>query len=276
MNDNEIDLDAYLRRIGYDGPRTPTLETLRALHELHPAAIAFEAIDVLLERGIDITPAAVDAKLIAAGRGGYCFEQNSLFKRALAALGFEVEGLAARVRWMQPPDAPPPTLSHMALRVTVDGRPWLVDVGFGGCVLTEPLLFDTTEPQATRHETFRLVPDDRHIRLLGLLDGEWTPIYDLSPEPRLDVDYEPSNWFTATHPKSLFRHNLMVARTTPDARYALLNNRLTVRRPDGNTDRRFLDADGIESALAETFRLPVEPDWRGVIERAAAVETAAA
>ena len=67
-----IDLDAYLARIGYDGPRTPTLETLRALHALHPAAIPFEAIDVLLDRGIDLDPAVVDAKLIGAGRGGYC------------------------------------------------------------------------------------------------------------------------------------------------------------------------------------------------------------
>ncbi|MFP5307569.1 MAG: arylamine N-acetyltransferase, partial [Gammaproteobacteria bacterium] len=37
-----VDLDAYCTRIGYDGPRTPTLATLRALHQLHPAAIVFE------------------------------------------------------------------------------------------------------------------------------------------------------------------------------------------------------------------------------------------
>ena len=53
-----VDLVAYCARIGYDGPLTPSLETLRALQELHPAAIAFEAIDVLLDRGVDIAPAA--------------------------------------------------------------------------------------------------------------------------------------------------------------------------------------------------------------------------
>jgi len=66
-----IDLDAYCARIGYAGPRTPTLRTLRALHVLHPAAIPFENIDVLLGRGIDLDPAAIDAKLIrelATGR----------------------------------------------------------------------------------------------------------------------------------------------------------------------------------------------------------------
>ena len=90
-----IDLAAYCARIGYSGPLMPTLVTLRALQELHPAAIPFEAIDVLLGRGVDISPQAVDAKLIGRRRGGYCYEQNGLFKRVLQAIGFEVEGLIA-------------------------------------------------------------------------------------------------------------------------------------------------------------------------------------
>ena len=73
-----VDLDAYFRRIGYDGPREPTLDVLRAILALHPATIPFEAIDVLLDRGVDVSPAAVDDKLIARRRGGYCYEQNGL------------------------------------------------------------------------------------------------------------------------------------------------------------------------------------------------------
>jgi N-hydroxyarylamine O-acetyltransferase len=37
---DDIDLDAYFVRIGYSGRREPTLETLRAIHARHPAAIA--------------------------------------------------------------------------------------------------------------------------------------------------------------------------------------------------------------------------------------------
>ena len=143
----EIDLDAYLARIGYDGPRTVELSTLRALHALHPAAIPFEAIDVLLDRGVDLAPQAVDAKLIHGRRGGYCFEQNSLFARVLTALGFQVEGLAARVRWNMAPDAPAQPRTHMVNRVEIDGVSWLADVGFGGCVLPAPLRMDTTDAQ---------------------------------------------------------------------------------------------------------------------------------
>jgi N-hydroxyarylamine O-acetyltransferase len=264
-----VDLDAYFARIGYHGPARADLETLRALHALHPAAIPFEAVDVLLGRGVDLAPEAVDAKLIAARRGGYCFEQNGLFRRVLTALGFEVEGLIARVLWMRPPDGSKPGLSHMALRVQIGGEPWLVDVGFGGCVLTQPLRMVMDVAQPTAHEPFRLRQVGREMLLEAELSGAWSPLYLALPDPAEDADYEAGNWWTSTHPGSLFRNHLLAARTTPQARYTLMGNRLTVRPPQGPGDQRELDAAGIEETLAETFGLPVEPSWRPLCERAA-------
>jgi N-hydroxyarylamine O-acetyltransferase len=264
-----IDLDAYCARIGYDGPRKPTLATLSALHARHPAAIPFEAIDVLLDRGIDLDPTAIDAKLIHRRRGGYCFEHNSLFKRVLTAMGFEVEGLVARVFWNRPAEAPMLPRTHMALRVRIDGQQWLADVGFGGCVPTSPLNLETTATQRTEHEAYRLLPSRGGHQLQVQIQGAWTPVYELSGEAQQDVDYVPFNWYTAAHPDSFFRRDLMVARVTAEARYGLLRNRLSVRRSDGVT-HSLLDADGIEQALAEVFNLEVAAEWRPVIERAAA------
>lgn len=264
-----VDLAAYCARIGYTGPLTPTLDTLRALQALHPAAIPFEAIDVLLDRGIDLAPEAVDAKLIGRRRGGYCYEQNALFKRVLQAIGFEVEGLIARVNWNAPEGAPVRPPSHMALRVTVDGAAWLADVGFGSCVPTAPIRLDSRDPQCTAHETFRLVPSGGELQLEAELGGRWAPVYRLLGAPLHDVDYELANWYTATHPQSHFRHRLIVTRTTPEARHVLWGGRLTVRTPDGGMERRALDADEIERELAERFLLPVEQEWRPLIERAA-------
>ena len=267
----EVDLDAYFARIGYDGPRTAELSTLRALHALHPAAIPFEAIDVLLDRGVDLTPEAVDAKLIHGGRGGYCFEQNSLFARVLTALGCQVEGLAARVRWNMPPGAPAQPRTHMVNRVEIDGVSWLADVGFGGCVLSAPLLLDSRDAQATRHDHYRLVP------ILGGVTQEvereqgWVPAYDLSMVPCVPRDYEMANWFTSTHPTSHFRSTLLVALTRPEARYGLLHNRLTVRPVGDEPAREILDAAGIERVLVEVFGLPVEPSWRPLFDRAVAM-----
>jgi len=218
---------------------------------------------------IDISPEAVDAKLIAAGRGGYCYEQNGLFKRVLQTIGFDVEGLIARVNWNGPADAPARPPSHMALRVTIEGEPWLADVGFGSCVPTAPLRLDSSEPQPTAHETFRFVPVGSELQLEAEIAGRWAPVYRLLPSPQLDADYELANRYTATHPESHFRHRLIVTRTTPEARHVLLGGRLTVCSAGGEVDRRFLDAGEIERELAERFLLPVEPDWRPIIERAA-------
>ncbi|OEZ59952.1 arylamine N-acetyltransferase [Duganella sp. HH105] len=263
-------LDAYCARIGYTGPRTATLDTLRALQQLHPAAIPFEAIDVLLDRPVLLAPQAVDAKLIHAGRGGYCFEQNSLFQRVLEALGFEVEPLIAQVRWMAGPESQHRPRTHMVLRVTVDGLPWLCDVGFGSCVLTAPIRFDLTTPQSTQHERFRLTPQGNEHLLEALLGDDWMPVYMISPAPCREGDYEMANFYSSTYPSSHFRHDLIVARSTPEARHALLRNRLTIRRTDGGGERRYLSADELEQVLAEVFLLPVTPDWRPVLERAAA------
>ncbi|PSJ42963.1 arylamine N-acetyltransferase family protein [Allosphingosinicella deserti] len=266
-----VDLEAYCARIGYSGSLTPTLETLRALHAHHIAAIPFEAIDALLDRPIDIAPASVDAKLIAGRRGGYCFEQNGLFQRVLAAMGFAVEGLIARVRWMLPPGAPPRPLTHMAMRVTIDGTPWLTDVGFGGNVLPTPIRLDIEGPQQTRHGPYRLVAFGPVTLLQARLGERWESLYDLQPLPAARSDYEVGNWFTSRHPSSHFRHQLIAAKTTPEARYNLLEGRLTVRRPGAPAEQSHLDAMGIEAVLEGTFGLPVEQSWRPIIERAASV-----
>ena len=67
----------------------------------------------------------------------------------------------------------------------------------------------------TRHETFRVVPSGTGATLLveaRLGEEGWASLYELSPEPQLDVDYQPPNWFTATHPTSIFRQDLIVTR----------------------------------------------------------------
>lgn len=265
-----IDLNAYFARIGYDGPREASLEVLRAIHILHTSTIVFEDIDVQLERGIDIAPQAVDAKLIGARRGGYCYEQNSLFKRVLSALGFEVDGLLARVQWMLPLE-PARGRTHMVLRVMVDGEPWLADVGFGSA-LPGPIRFDSDAPQATHHEDYRLISVDGERRLECLVAGQWEPVYQISPHAQLDVDYVQPNWFSSTHPASNFRLNLILAKTTATTRYNLLNNRLTIRERGGEAQKSVLDADALARAAQDIFGLPVQPDWTPVFERAAARE----
>lgn len=265
----DIDLDAYCARVGYAGPREPTLGVLRALHRLHPAAIPFEAIDVQLGRGVSLDPAAIDAKLIGARRGGYCFEQNDLFKRALRAIGFEAANLLARPRWNRRLDEPVPR-THQAVRVRLEGEDWLADVGFGAAMLTAPIRLDVRGAQETAFEPVRLSPDADDLRMEVCIEGDWLPIYDIAPGTPLDIDFVAPNWFTSTHPHSIFRRTLIVSRTAADVRYMLADNLFTVRRRDVETDRRRVGVDELERALIEDFHLPFEKDWRPVLDRVVA------
>ena len=260
-----VDLDAYCERVGYAGPREPTLATLEALHRLHPATIPFETLDARLGLGVDLDDAALDAKLIGARRGGYCFEQNALLLRALTTLGFKAEPLIARSLWRRGPERNHPR-THMAVRVRLDGVDWLADVGFGGCMTTVPLRMDEHGAQQTRHEPGRLTPVCEGLRLERLFGETWAPVYDLVLAAQAPVDLAAANWLIANHPASPFRNRLVISRTEDDVRYVLVDARLTTRRRDSSIEHRDLDADGIERSLADDFGLPVSPDWRPLLE----------
>lgn len=246
---NASDIDAYCARIGYSGPREPSLAALREIVAAHTAAIAFENLDVLLKRPIRLDPASLYAKLVHARRGGYCFEQNLLLLDVLTRFGFRATGLAARVQWGRPPGSVGPR-THMLLRVDLAEGPHLADVGFGGLTPTAPLALAPGPEQATPHESFRLVVADGEFDLEAKLGGNWASLYRFSLQPQLPVDYEVANWFTATHPQSLFVNHLIASRASAGRRHALFNNRHTVRGHDGGSERKLLpDAAALRSVL---------------------------
>ena len=127
-----LDLDSYFERIGFTGTRQANEETLRALHELHPAAIALESIDPWLGVPVSLELPALMDKLVHGGRGGYCYEHNMLFWAVLEALGFKVRGLSARVVYSTPPGGGRHPRNHMLMLVEVGGSRFIADVGFGG------------------------------------------------------------------------------------------------------------------------------------------------
>src|SRR5262249_13629344 len=130
MSEDSFDQAAWLRRINYQGSRTPTLETLQHLVGAHASSIAYESIDVLLGRTPKLDVESLQRKMIGSSRGGYCFEQNFLFRTGLRSLGYAITSLQARVVRGLAIDAPRPML-HMILRIDLREGAFLADVGFG-------------------------------------------------------------------------------------------------------------------------------------------------
>jgi N-hydroxyarylamine O-acetyltransferase len=272
MSDS-FDLNAYLRRIGYDGDRAPTLQTLREIHRLHPQSIAFENLDPLLRRPMQLDAAWLQQKLVHNRRGGWCFEQNGLLRHALHALGFRTTGLAARVMWNVPEGTVTPR-GHKLMLVHLDGERYVADVGFGGLTLTAPLRLEPDVEQPTPHESFRLVRADGLYVMQARVGGAWKPLYRFTLEEQHLPDYEVSSWFLCSHPRSHFLSSLIVARPAPEGRYALHNAGLTTYHRDGRVERRAIgDAAELREVLDGTFGITapdgLEDAWERVIAPAA-------
>ncbi|MFZ3321614.1 MAG: arylamine N-acetyltransferase [Usitatibacter sp.] len=256
-----VDLDAYFARIGYSGPRDATLATLARIHELHPAAIAFEALSAFSGEPVSLDPAAIEAKLVRGGRGGWCFEQNLLFFHVLTSLGFAVKKLSARVRWNVPPNVTT-ARSHCLLQVTIDGAPYIADVGFGGLTLTAPLRLAAGLEQATPYLPHRIIEQDGIHSMQAKVAGEWQTLYTFELNEAQLADYEVSNWYLCNFPQSMFVTNLAAARSAPGVRHALRNNRYAMHHKNGETTQRFLaTVDEIMEVLEGSFgiRVPRTP-----------------
>lgn len=270
------DVDAYFRRIGYSGGRTPSLETLRAIHLRHAEAIAFENLDPLMRRTPRLDLVSLQEELVRDGRGGWCFEQNLLFSHMLRALGFRVTTLSARVLWNQPEDAIT-ARSHMLMCVELDAGPYIADVGFGAQTLTGPLRLELDVEQATPHEPFRLLRAGDGFKLQSKIDDAWKSLYRFDQQEQFQPDYEVSNYYLSTFPGSHFLHSLMVGRTDTDRRYALRNNQFSVHHLNGVTERRQLSsAIELRRTLEGPFgiRLPDAEELDAVLERFARADRA--
>lgn len=254
-----VDLEAYFARIKYDGPRTPDLGVLRAVHLAHCYAIPFENLEPLVERrapALDLD--ALQAKLVRDGRGGYCFEHNNLLRHVLASLGFQVTQLLARVRW-QVPEERPTGLTHKLLRIDLGDRVFLVDVGFGGTTPSAPLELLPGVEQATPHEPYRIVRNaDGRFETQVKLGDEFHPAYRWTLDPQAEIDDLAPNWYAATHPQSHFTQMLSVARILPGERLSLRNFEFSRRPTFQDAEKRTVaSADELRRLLVERFGIAV-------------------
>src|SRR5579871_5139636 len=127
MSDTIFDQKAWLQRIRYIGPLAPTLETLNRLIFAHSHSIAYETLDIMLGRPPKLDVPTLQHKMIANRRGGYCFEQNMLFRAGLRSLGYNITSLQERVVRGLAINAPRPAI-HMLLKVELPEGSYLADV----------------------------------------------------------------------------------------------------------------------------------------------------
>ncbi|KAL1473989.1 hypothetical protein MTO96_038320 [Rhipicephalus appendiculatus] len=212
--------DAYLARLGVPKkePFTADLNSLRTLIEAHLQHVTFENLDVFLGRPIALDVNSLFAKVVERGRGGYCFELNSLFARLLQALGYRLRLRIARVRWGLLEEAPITIQQHLVLIVDIPEGEHLVDVGFGVANPYLPLPLNGTQESTDHPYRLRQLgaevdcePGTLELCIRG--HDEWIPMYRIEPRDQRWRDCDPLNWYSYTNPDSVMRRVLAVARS---------------------------------------------------------------
>lgn len=247
-----MDVDAYLRRIGYSGSLTPSVETLHSLHEAHLRTVPFENLDIHLGRTIRLNEGRLFDKIVTRRRGGFCYELNGLFGALLRELGFTVALVAADV---YDPERGTfgPAGHHMAMWVEVDGA-WLADVGFGGSFRV-PVRLDGRGDIVTDvcGQAHRATLDSGVWTLhKRTAEGAWEVSCRFTHLPRALPDFEEACRYQQFSPASFFRQTRVCGRATPEGRIALRDQwlTLTARR---ESRVRFLSPDEYLATLRDEF-----------------------
>ena len=253
-----LDLPAYLARIAHPMPASADLATLRGLHLAHTLAIPFENLDIQRGLPVALDLASLQAKLVRARRGGYCFEHNALFAAVLELLGFRVTRLCGRVRMGRPGGLVPPR-THMVLRVELEDGPYLADVGFGAGQLLYPLPLRPGATDCQHGWDFALATEGEALVLRGRQPEGWIDLYIFTLEPQHPIDYEVANHYTSTHPESGFVRSLTAQRVTPELRHLLRNRTYDPLRPGTRVRREIADPEELLRVLADSFGLSFPP-----------------
>lgn len=248
---SDVDVDAYLHRIGIPRPGPPSRAGLERLQRAHLTAVPFENLDVYGRRIVKTDDTWTVTKVVDRARGGWCFELNGAFAALLAALGYEVKRLAATV--LNGGISPIPT--HLTLEVALE-RPYLVDVGFGESFIT-PLPLDSEGPHDGGIGAYGFEFDGDYTTLISWDEtGSVARHYRFGRAAHSATDFEEASTYLRTTPGLRWTESRFATRLIdggPD-RVTLLSDRIKFRK-DGEWTERQVDEEEWENLLLEWFGL---------------------
>ncbi len=239
-----------------------SFELLSTLITKHIATLSFSSIGVRLQDSLPLDLPAIFDRIVIERRGGYCFEQNALLFEVLQELGFDVDIKLARVIYGRDYL---PGLTHRITIVTLDQRPYVVDVGFGpnGPATPVPLFEEQSEDTEWKHRVHEFREGEYHMQS-HKPDGPYS-LYRFDLGQYGPSDCEIAHFYSQHHPDATFVNNLVVSRILDDEIHSLRNRTFIRIHPAGedvttvNTSHQLhnllRDEFGIKVSEAESHRL---------------------
>ena len=258
----------YFERIAWAGGTAPTLDTLGALMRAHNHNVPFENLDVQLGRALTTKVEDAYDKIVIAGRGGWCYEQNGLFGWALSQIGFDVRRIAASV--MRAQRGLSSHANHLTLLVSVpdDDRRWLADVGFGGSLLWPIPLQEGTHYHAPYTVGLRQLDDGFWQFRERLGEDEFS--FDFEDVPADEEAMSLRCQYLQTNPESSFVQTFVCQLRRPDHHVVLRGRVFSIVSSEGRRERVLESADELVATLSDEFGL-IAPEearlWEKICER---------
>lgn len=248
-------LQAYLDRISFGDDPAPTLDVLSRLLAHHVQSIPFENIDVQLGRPLTLDPADAHEKIVVNNRGGWCYEQNGLFGWALAEIGFETTRIAAEV--MRAERGESASANHLCLLVKPEDadEQYLVDVGFGGSMITSIPLQESQHDQAPFRIGLRRAADGFWQFWEDLGKGEFS--FDFEAKTADEGALQSRCEFLQTDPSSSFVQNLVAQIRLPGEHKTIRGKVFSHATADGIETRTLTSPDELVDVLRDVFHLDV-------------------
>ena len=238
-------VEALLERIGLGGRDiAPDLDGLCTVHRAYLGAMPYEDLAVQLGETGPLDPAELVPRLLHEGRGGYCFELNTVLGWLLQALGFSLTHHQAVVGGVGP-------TNHMVLVVDVDGEPWIADAGLGeGFLDPLPLV-----PGPHDFGPFRWTVELEPCGTWWVAAHDWCsfPGFRMEEEASPVSAFDPHHRRLATDPESPFVKTLVVQRPGVDRIVTLRARTLSVVGPDVDSKRVVADEDEFYAVLVGEF-----------------------
>lgn len=255
----KFNVKQYLERIGYQGDLEINPQTLHDLHVGHVTHIPFENLDQLQGKTISLDREDLFDKIVLNNRGGYCFEMNGLFSHVLKEIGFNVTDVFARVFR---PGFGFSGRSHQVLVVNFDNERWMADVGFGGNGPIAPVKIEEGLEQDQFGRFYRIKSDPVQQFIMEFqVEGIYENVYSFTTEGCYPMDYDIANYFTSTHPNSIFKKVIMCTKPTKDGRVSMFDNNLKIIK-DGQVTEKTLHNDmEINNALQEHYGISLEKTY---------------
>lgn len=217
---NTQKIKAYLSRIGLTENISIDLDGLNKLVRAQLTHVPFENIDVWTTGTCpSLTTQDLFEKIVLHKRGGYCFELNTLFRILLNSLGFDAYQCIASLIHEDRIDPP----AHNVIICRLDGKKYLLDVGFGG-----PVPFEAMELKEGTFAGFCLWKEE-DLWHLERTDG-MKPAFCFRDVPAEMRELEPLNFYISQKPDSHFRHILRCSLRHADGMvYTLVDDTLQIR-----------------------------------------------